>query len=162
MADFQQAIPTVLQHEGGYVNDPSDCGGETNFGICRHSYPSLDVACLTIDEAQAIYRRDFWTPLLLDQITNQEVATKLFDTAVLTGKSQAVKFLQRAVQDAGGAIVEVDGQIGPETVAAVNASPPILLLDAYRQQLTTFYRDLAAARPTNQKFLKGWLTRANS
>lgn len=162
MADFERALRTVLQHEGGYVNDPSDCGGETNFGICKRSYPDLDLVRLKIDDAQAIYHRDFWTPLLLDQIKSQEIATKIFDTAVLIGKSRAVKFLQQAVQIAGGGIVDVDGSIGPKTLAAVNDSSPILLLQHYRRQLATYYEGLAVAKPANQKFLKGWLNRANS
>ena len=54
MADFHLAIPTLLRHEGGYVNDPDDCGGVTNFGICQRSYPKLDIASLTLDEAKAM------------------------------------------------------------------------------------------------------------
>ena len=162
MADFQQAIPTVLQHEGGYCNDPHDSGGETNFGICKRSYPQLDIASLTPGDAQAIYHRDFWIPLQLDQVNSQAVATKVLDTAVLVGKSRAVKFLQRAVLNTGGGVVEVDGQIGPKTIAAANQSSAVLLLENYRQQLATYYGELVEAVPTNQKFLNGWLKRANS
>lgn len=162
MADFDLAIPTVLRHEGGYCNDCNDAGGETNFGISKRSYPDLDIACLTLDDAKAIYRRDFWDALCLDEITDQAVATKLFDTAVLIGRSRAVKFLQRALQQAGGGIVEVDGRIGAKTIAAVNQSPALLLLSAYRHLLATYYEGLVEAVPTNIKFLKGWLSRANA
>ena len=89
MADFHLAIPTLLRHEGGYINDPDDCGGATNFGICQRSYPHLDISRLTLDDAKAIYERDFWKPLLLGQVHFQAVATKLLDTAVLIGKTRA-------------------------------------------------------------------------
>jgi lysozyme family protein len=162
MADFTLAIPTVLAHEGGYANDPDDPGGETNFGISKRSYPDVDIADLTQADAEAIYQRDFWTPLLLDQFNDQGVATKVLDTAVLIGISRSVKFLQRSVQNAGGGIVVVDGAMGPHTLAAVNASSPDLFLQFYRQLLVTYYEGLVEEVPTDQKFLEGWLNRANS
>ena len=162
MAVFDLAIPTVLLHEGGYVNDPDDPGGETKYGISKRSYPDVDITDLTIDQAKAIYQRDFWTPLLLDQVNSQPVATKVLDTAVLIGRGRAVKFLQRAVQNAGGGIVVVDGAMGPHTLAAVNSSSPDLLLSAYRQLLVTYYEGLVEEVPTDEKYLKGWLNRANS
>jgi lysozyme family protein len=162
MADFRLAIPTVLKHEGGYVNDPSDAGGETAYGISKRSYPHLDIARLTRTEAEVIYRDDFWAPLQLDAVKDQEVATKVFDSAVLIGKFRAVKFLQRALQNAGGGIVPVDGHIGPDTLRAVNAASPVLLIHAYRHLLATYYEGLAEAVPGDTKFLKGWLNRANS
>jgi lysozyme family protein len=162
MALFDLAIPIVLQHEGGYVHDPDDAGGETNFGICRRSYPNLDLAHLTRAGAAAIYHRDFWTPLQLDHVRDQQVATKLLDTAVLIGRLPAIKFLQRAVQNAGGGIVPVDGHIGPATLKAVNDSSPLVLLQEYRHLLATFYEGLVQDTPTSEKFLKGWLARANA
>jgi lysozyme family protein len=162
MADFALAIPIVLLHEGGYVNDPDDPGGETKYGICKRSYPHVDIAQLTIEGAKAIYERDFWTPLLLSQVHSQLVATKVLDSAVLIGPRRAVKFLQRAVQNAGGGIVLVDGTMGPKTLAAVNSSSPDLLLAAYKQLLVTYYEGLVETVPTDEKFLKGWLARANA
>ena len=149
MANFDLAIPTVLQHEGGYSKDPDDPGGETNFGISKRSYPDVDIANLTVDDAKAIYQRDYWVPLMLDQVNDQAVATKVFDTAVNIGKSRAVKFLQRAVQNAGGGIVDVDGGMGPQTLAAVNQSSPLLLLSSYRQLQVTYYEGLVSDAPTD-------------
>jgi type VI secretion system secreted protein VgrG len=81
---------------------------------------------------------------------------------VLIGRSRAVKFLQRAVQNAGGGIVLVDGLMAPKTLAAMNSSSPELLLSAYKQLLVTFYEGLVEAVPTDKKFLNGWLKRANA
>src|SRR5207302_958519 len=60
MATFDKAIGTVLEHEGGYSFDPNDPGGETKYGISRKAYPGLDVKALTLDQAKAIYKRDYW------------------------------------------------------------------------------------------------------
>ncbi|WP_324606443.1 glycosyl hydrolase 108 family protein [Xenorhabdus nematophila] len=57
---FLHAINSLLPMEGGYVNDPHDRGGETQYGISQRSYPRLDIRALTQDDATAIYYRDFW------------------------------------------------------------------------------------------------------
>tara|TARA_R100000657_G_C4591809_1_gene50458 strand:- start:11 stop:262 length:252 start_codon:yes stop_codon:yes gene_type:complete len=57
---FEDCIDKVLEHEGGYVNDPNDLGGETNFGVSKKAYPGLDIKNLTRDEAKEIYRKDYW------------------------------------------------------------------------------------------------------
>ena len=60
---FDRIIEFTLQEEGGYVNNPADPGGMTKYGISKRSYPNLDIANLTIDQAKAIYERDFWNQL---------------------------------------------------------------------------------------------------
>ena len=47
LTDFNDIIEVVLHHEGGYVNDPKDPGGETNFGIAKRSHPDVDIKNLT-------------------------------------------------------------------------------------------------------------------
>ena len=37
MSDFNKAFDRVIGHEGGYVNHPSDPGGETNWGVTRNT-----------------------------------------------------------------------------------------------------------------------------
>ena len=59
---FNDIIEHVLNHEGGYVDDPSDLGGETNFGIAKRFYPNVDIKNLTRDEAKNIYFEDYWKP----------------------------------------------------------------------------------------------------
>jgi lysozyme family protein len=60
---FDQAFTRLLGHEGGYVNNPADPGGETNWGISKRSYPQVDIKALTQQQAKWIYQRDFWDPL---------------------------------------------------------------------------------------------------
>jgi len=61
--DFDTAFTRLLGHEGGYTNNPADPGGETNWGICKRSYPLLDIKNLTREQAAGIYYKDFWQPL---------------------------------------------------------------------------------------------------
>ena len=49
---FDKIIEVVLEHEGGYVNDPDDAGGETKYGIAKRWYPSVDIKNLTKEQAK--------------------------------------------------------------------------------------------------------------
>ena len=154
MSLFDLAIPIVLRHEGGYVNDPSDPGGETNFGISKRRYPDVDIKNLTIADASAIYLRDWWTRYNYGAIFPQAVASKVFDTAVNLGPSRAHKMLQEAVG------VTADGVIGPATLGVVNTMNSLTLLFAFQNLQASYYRNLVLADPTLQKFLNGWIARA--
>ena len=158
---FERLIGFVLAHEGGYVNDPTDPGGETKYGISKRSYPRLDIKNLTIEDAKGIYYQDWWLPLKCPQIHDDKVAQKYLDTCVNTGKGTGTKILQRALQMIGYRIT-VDGAIGPKTLAAVNAADPQALLVAMRQQQKAHYEQLIQKNPKLEKFRRGWMARANS
>lgn len=85
---FLTAVAVVLEHEGGYVFDVHDPGGETNFGISKRSYPELDIKRLTRDDAIAIYHRDFWVPLGCEELPPL-VALFHLDAGVNHGKLKA-------------------------------------------------------------------------
>lgn len=155
MGDFNKAF--VLQNEGGYSNDASDAGGETKFGISKRSYPDIDMANLTEDQAAAIYERDFWAPYASFP---DRVATKVFDLAVNMGHKQAVLILQRALRCCGALNVKDDGVLGPVTKSAVQVANQDLLIVALRSEAAGVYRLLAAKNPSQQKFLMGWLKRS--
>lgn len=112
MIDFDTAIERVLGHEGGYVNDPADPGGETNWGICKRSYPTVDIKNLTRDGAKFIYMRDFWTPIA-SKVKDAALVFQLFDAAINHGMDNATRFLQRALD------VVDDGHFGPRSTAAL-------------------------------------------
>jgi lysozyme family protein len=158
MARFDKAIGTVLEHEGGYTFDPNDPGGETKYGISRKAYPSLDIKALTLDQAKAIYKRDYW---IYSRIEDQDVATKVFDLAVNLGPPAAHRLLQTALL-ALGETVAVDGVFGPETLAATNRVTPEQLLRELRAQAAVYYAQTALTNPSEQKFLLGWMRRAVS
>lgn len=134
---FDVAIARLLGHEGGYVNDPNDPGGETNWGISKRSYPQLDIKALTREEAIEIYRRDFWDRINADELYDG-VAWQALDFAVNSGIETAIRKLQLALR------VADDGHWGPVTAAAAKAmseTDQIMRLVAYRQLYQTHLRN---------------------
>ena len=67
---FDDIIKVVLKHEGWYVNDPVDPGGETNFGIAKRSHPDVDIKNLTEEGAKEIYYQDYWMKNRVPQLTD--------------------------------------------------------------------------------------------
>lgn len=155
---FNEAVEVVLKNEGGYVRDPDDPGGETKFGISKKSYPDLDIAELTRDEAVAIYHRDFWEANRYGEIHNFDVAMKVFDLAVNVGAKTVNVMLQLAIGLTGDQAVEVDGIVGPQTLGAVNGhSNAGWLVDKLRIIAVEHY-----AAINNPKYLAGWIKRSIS
>lgn len=152
---FEKAVELTLRHEGGYVNDPRDPGGETNFGISKRAYPHVNIRALTRAEAIVIYRNDYWQKVKADQIQHDLIAFKLFDLSVNCGTKTAVLFLQRAVNRAGGSLV-TDGVIGPKTLAAVNHLDPAAVFAGLLREAYSYYEGLSARSP---EFFKGWIKR---
>lgn len=110
--NFNTSINRILGHEGGYVNDPKDPGGETNWGISKRSYPHLNIKSLTRERAIEIYYVDFYLPILMYE-QSEAVAYQLLDFAVNSGAGNAVRAYQRALG------VAPDGRFGPISRAAV-------------------------------------------
>lgn len=157
---FNEAFETLMKHEGGYVNDKVDNGGETKFGISKRSYPNLDIKKLTRDEAKRIYYCDFWLKGRYNKILRSSIAVKTFDLAVNMGITQANQLLQRAIRSANLVKIAEDGIIGNITIEEISKAAPAVLLAALRSEAAGFYRSLAAKNPNQKKFLNGWLNRA--
>jgi lysozyme family protein len=156
---FDRLIGKVLEHEGGYINDPADPGGETKYGICKRSYPTVDIKNLTLEQAKGIYYCDWWLRLRCNDIQDDQIAQKLLDTCVNVGKAAGVKILQKALCDVGQRVA-VDGIIGPKTVDAVNRADPNRLLAAMRIRQAEHYRELIKRNPKLARFQRGWEKRA--
>lgn len=150
MASFDLAIPTILANEGGYVNDPADPGGETNFGISRRSYPDVDIRNLTRGEAMMIYQRDFWK---YDGVQSQELATKVLDTCVNLGQTGGMSLCQKATG------TRPDGRYGALTEGAFNGSPEDTLSEI-RKLLVIHYDAFLASHPALEKDRNGLMRRA--
>lgn len=119
--NFDQEVQVVLKHEGGYVDDPVDPGGETNRGITiavwkKHfSNPLIEQTEL---EAIKIYKVDYYDPNRCGQINNSASRLHFFDIMVNTGNA---KIFQRAINRLTEfEKLEVDGKVGPVTIAAAN------------------------------------------
>ena len=154
MKTFKEIIEQVLEHEGGYVNDPKDLGGETKYGITKRFYPDIDIKNLTIEQATDIYKSDYWDKNKVESLP-QNLWHIYFDMCVNMGKRTAVKVLQRAAVNKGRDI-EVDGGLGPMTIGALKG----VELDRVRAFRVKYYVDLITARPEQEKFFLGWFRRA--
>ena len=154
MKNFNEIIEKVLEHEGGYVNDPTDLGGETKYGITKRFYPDVDIKNLTIEQAKEIYKQDYWDKNKVESLP-QNLWHIYFDMCVNMGKRTAVKVLQRAAVNKGRDI-EVDGGLGPMTIGALKG----VELDRVRAFRVKYYVDLITAKPEQEKFYLGWFRRA--
>lgn len=146
---FDEAFDRLIGHEGGYVNHPNDPGGETNWGISKRSYPTLDIARLTREQAKTIYKRDFW-----DVIGDAHPAIKfqVFDFAVNSGIQTAIRKLQAALG------VADDGVFGPVSKKALADADLNDVLMRFVAQRIRFWASLT----TWPTFGKGWALRAAS
>ena len=155
MANFDVAVEKVLKHEGGYTSGlEGDPGGETNFGISKRSYPSLDIKNLTREQAKEIYRHDYWLSLY-DQIEDQRIATALFDFGVNAGTQRAVRTLQKAMNEVLAGPILADGVFGPNTLSAVNGANPEQLLRWFTTRRIIYYASL-----NKPQFVRAWVERA--
>lgn len=152
---FDQALQHVLKHEGGYVNHPSDPGGETNYGITKavalkngYTGPMRSISMFVVAD---IYRKAYWDRARCDELPPL-LRYPVFDAAVNSGASHAVKWLQRALG------VTEDGLIGQQTIAAANRADPALTaarLTGYRLAMLTGLKHF-------DQFGRGWTRRIAS
>jgi lysozyme family protein len=151
---FDEIIGTVLHHEGGYVNDPKDPGGETNYGVSKRAYPDVDIKNLTEDDAKDIYRRDYWQKYKCEELP-KELRHIYFDMCINMGAGRAVKIMQETA-NAKGANLKIDGGMGPMTIGAMNGVE-LLRVRAYRVK---YYATLIERKPDLAKFYFGWFKRS--
>ena len=158
LVEFDEIIEVVLHHEGGYVNDPDDPGGETNFGIAKRSHPDVDIANLTKDGAKEIYKEHYWDKNKVESLP-EDLRHIYFDMCVNQGRGTAVRILQRAC-NAKGANLAIDGGMGPGTKGAIETyRPSVNRVRCYRLK---HYYDLVNKKPEQERFLYGWYKRAIS
>jgi lysozyme family protein len=150
---MNEFIESILKNEGGYVHDPLDRGGETNFGISKKSYPELDIKGLTKDEAIRIYQRDYWMPSKAVKLPKSLRGT-YFDMVVNMGQGRAVRTLQKAC-NSNGSNLQTDGVIGSKTIKA-SESLEVERLKAYR---VLFYASIVLTEPAQERFWYGWYKR---
>ncbi len=157
--NFQRALALVLEHEGGYVNDPQDPGGCTNFGITIGTYRAIvnpratcsDVRHITPALVTRIYRRAYWDVVRGDDLPSG-VDLAVFDFAVNSGPQRAAQFLQREIG------VRDDGRIGPVTLAAAARDNPADLAAALCDARLAWLRGLKLFA----RFGRGWTRRVKA
>ncbi|MGR3805523.1 holin-associated N-acetylmuramidase [Marinibacterium profundimaris] len=180
MQTVREIAEEIVAREGGYVNDPDDPGGATNYGVTIHTMRRLgldltgdgavdvaDVKALSRAQAVDIFIRHYFQRPRIAELP-REIQASVFDMYVNAG-ANAVKILQRMLREMGYAIT-VDGAIGPQTIgAAVDAAhpDPLALRDAYGVARRNYYFRLADQRPASRKYARtraggkgGWIKRA--
>lgn len=179
MSTFENSINTILKHEGGYVNDPNDPGGATNYGVSLRTLKEYglefdidndgdvdvdDIKKLPVDDAKEFYKKYFWDKNKYDLFLNQDIATKVFDMCVNMGAKRAHIILQKAANlcsmNPDGLIV--DGNLGPKTFKYVNGLDKTRLMQFIREEARDFYLTLIEKNSKLSKFKNGWLKRASS
>lgn len=173
----KQIIERIIDVEGGYVDDPSDSGGETKFGITksvarRYGYKG-DMQVLPREIAVKIYTEKYWQPLMLDDIwiLSAEIAAEMMDMSVHMGQRRAGEFMQRCLNVLNNrgkdyADLKVDGDIGSRTFGAFRAFifkrgdlGEKVLLKMLNGLRWSFYITLAERREKDERFIFGWLNR---
>ena len=170
----------IVKREGGFVNDPDDLGGATNYGVTIHTMRRLgldldgdgdvdtsDVRRLTRDQAVDIFLQHYFERPGIARLP-EALHETVFDMYVNAG-SNAVKILQRLLNDMGETL-SVDGAIGKMTVAAAHRcadKAPDHIADAYGIARRNYYFAIADSRPQNRKYARtraggkgGWIKRA--
>ena len=180
MRSVTEIADEIIAREGGYVNDPDDPGGATNFGVTIHTMRRLgldldgdgdvdpaDVRRLSRGQARDIYVDHYFRRPGIARLP-EVLQASVFDMYVNAG-ANAVRILQRLLGDFGHPAT-ADGVIGPRTVAAAEAAfavAPAHLADAYGIARRNYYYALADRRPASRKFARrrdggkgGWIVRA--
>ncbi|MDR3223992.1 MAG: hypothetical protein LBT03_00160 [Holosporales bacterium] len=159
---FDYAFSRVLVNEGGYVNDPDDRGGETKFGISRAKYKDLDIKNLTIDQAKSIYYRDYWLAIKANEISDYDLAMKVFDISVNFGILRCKEIARRALRSTYGQpsllLREENWDVAIFLINRVQNK--VAFLTALRSESAGSYRAIVEKNVTQEKFLNGWLNRA--
>lgn len=180
MLSVRQIASEIVDREGGYVNDPNDPGGATNYGVTIHTMRRLgldldgdgdvdeaDVRALPRERAVEIFIEHYYYAPRLDRLP-EALQPTVFDMQVNAG-TNAVRILQRLLRDMGLEIA-VDGVIGPQTVAAATAaydSAGRQMVDAYGIARRNFYYAIGDRRPASRRYATrrdggkgGWIRRA--
>lgn len=114
---------------------------------------------VTIDSAKGIYKRLFWDRFGYAAITDQTVATKIFDFGVNASPHQAALEAQRACCDCGQ-VIATDGSLGPISFAAINKVPPAAFISAMSSRLAGYYDLIISHHPDWEVFRTNWHKRA--
>lgn len=182
MADFQKAKAKILNVEGGYVNNPSDAGGETYRGIARNKNPdwsgwnlidalklqanfphSLDADSDLQNLIDVFYKKLYWDCCLLDDVIYQGVADEILDISVNMGSGIAAHITQHALNlmNRNGktyADILEDGKIGKMTLMLINGTKNFqALMKALNVLQGARYVKICETDPTQEEFFVGWI-----
>ena len=193
---FQKALDFILSplQEGGYANDSNDLGGETYCGIARNFHPSWEGWAI-IDDAkeahpyyrkemfrfndyidekgialkvQSFYMENFWKPLRLEKVVNENIAIKIFDMSVNLGVARGSNMVQTCLNLMNykdNYELKVDNIIGDVTANLINLKTEKdngeFLLNLLTLSQGNFFMKSAQSNPNQKKYIKGWIKSLN-
>lgn len=172
MASFLTFSPFLSSWEGGYSDNKNDNGKQTYRGVtaatwaayCKRKGIVMSLRRMTQAQWADIMKTGYWDACRCSDLLSQSVANCVADFAVNAGASRSARYLQLAINEANhDSALNVDGKIGPKTIAAANALNPSSLYWTLRELRTEYYKNLArTATSTQATFLKGWLRRVEA
>ena len=164
--DTNQIIQDIIQKEGGFVNNPSDKGGATNFGITAMTLgrwrklgrPATveEVRSMTVQEAKDIYMTEYVVKPGFDRIPDSFLAAQMTDFGVNSGPLLVIHKLQDILG------VPSDGQLGPGTLTALAGKDSRVVNNQLAVERVKMLGRIVTKTKTQVPFLSGWLTRALS
>ena len=150
--EFESALTHILASEGGYVNHPNDPGGETRYGITKHTARAHGykgpMRELPLSVAESIYRKSYWDACRCDELP-PGIRLAVFDAAITSGSAQSILWLQRCLE------VTANGKVNAATISAASKANPHKLVFCLLDKRLAFVRQLRNW-PT---FGKGWIIR---
>jgi lysozyme family protein len=147
--EFEEIFKKVIGHEGGYVDDKDDRGGETKYGVSKKAYPNVDIKNLTLENAQEIYYTDYWLKSRTDVLA-KDIRYIHFDSCINHGVHGALKIMQ---QSAG--CKYIDGIVGNETLSKAKS----ISIHSYAYYRLLKFVRIVIANPSQIRFLRGWSAR---
>ncbi|HGC4035285.1 TPA: glycoside hydrolase family 108 protein [Escherichia coli] len=172
---FSKISSVILRHEGGYVNDPNDRGGETNMGITiatwrAHAPIDLGIEAtsstlrnMTKEQAEIIYYNHYWEPKGFCKLENTKVALMVYDWTITSGR--AVKQIRKMLHDEYNNRLIVNNIMDDDMIHCINAvEDQEQLLSRIAEIRKDYYRSLTITNgePNAQiKFLNGWINRVD-
>lgn len=172
-------IDMVLKHEGGYAMVKNDMGGETYRGITRKNFPSWSgwkivdskkplknntiIKDVKLEEnVREFYYQNFYLPLKINKIQSLLISGHLLCHGVNAGIKNVVKLLQKSINIVYKVSIAVDGVIGDITLKYTNSDKVEQLAQTFIEQRNQYYRNLVKNKPSQKKFLNGWLKRVKN
>ena len=163
---FQEYFPTLLNHEGGFVDNKNDKGGATNKGITLNTFikyskdllnvqPTLDnLKRITDDQAAAIYEVGYWNPSGAGNISDKQLGWLHFDTYLHGGASSVLGNTIKAYGGNGRSINMIN--------SILETNPAINVFNTYKQERLNRFDRIIDSNPKFETFRKGWTNRVNS
>ena len=154
--NFEKCLELVLKSEGGWVNHPSDPGGETNLGVTKRvweeyvGHPVESLKKLTKEDVAPLYEQKYWRPCY-GEVLPRGLDFVVFSMGINAGPGRSIKLLQSSV----GCVP--DGVIGPRTRELIFDSNCATLIAKFSETRRHYYESLK----TFPVFGKGWLARVD-